>query len=174
MGAVEQAGTMRPNFVQTRLRRTLAVLGAALLIPLLHGRSPQTGAPVMPAVLTVTFAQLAACPLLDPAEDAVLPSSVRIARNRDVRVVGYMLPLKVEHGRVREFLLMRDQTGCCFGRMPTANEFIVVQADGAGLPITMDVPLTLEGTLRIAPLIFEGSFAQFYRLENARAVTSSQ
>jgi hypothetical protein len=85
-----------------------------------------------------------------------------------------MLPLKVEHGRVREFLLMRDQTGCCFGQMPAANEFIVVQADGVGLPIKMDVPLTLRGTLRIAPLIFEGSFAQFYRLENARAVTSSQ
>jgi hypothetical protein len=119
----------------------------------------------------VTFTELAACPLVadvaDPRLAAGLPAGLRAARDERVRVTGYMLPLAVEAGRTRQFLLMRNQNACCFGQMPAANEFLVVEAAAPGLPVRMDLPVAFEGRLRIAPVVSGGAVVQFYNLEEA-------
>ncbi len=119
----------------------------------------------------VTFSELAACPLVaDPAEVAAgarLTESVRVANGTQVRIAGYMLPLAVDQGRSRQFLLMRNQNACCFGQMPAANEYLVVEAPAPGLPVRMDLPVTFVGRLRVAPVVSGGAVVQFYNLEEA-------
>jgi len=126
-----------------------------------------------PATQPVTFAQLASCPLFTADRPAPLPAAIDAARDRSVVVVGYMLPLSGEEGRSREFLLMRNQNACCFGRMPEANEYLLVRA-ADGVAIHMDTPVAIEGTLRIEPIVDRDSFVQFYRLDEARLATAAR
>lgn len=118
----------------------------------------------------LTFAELAACPLVeDSAEIATgkaLTEPVRAANGAQVRIAGYMLPLAVDQGRARQFLLMRNQNACCFGQMPAANEYIVVDAPPPGLPVRMDTPVAFVGRLRVAPVVSGGAVVQFYNLED--------
>ena len=96
-----------------------------------------------------------------------MPAALRAARGGRVRLTGYMLPLTVVQGRTRQFLLMRNQNACCFGQMPAANEFLVVDTAAPGLPVRMDLPVSFEGRLRIAPVVSGGAVVQFYNLEDA-------
>ena len=72
------------------------------------------------APLKLTFGELAACPLIVPAPEAgrdawlqQLSAPIRAAEGNAVEITGYVLPLKIEGGRTRQFLLMRDQSSCC-------------------------------------------------------------
>ena len=161
------------RFCGTRARQLLTTLLFALLgyCTLTPARAAE------PATLRVTFTQLAASPLITPStsidHDAwlkQLSTTIRAAEGNRVEITGYLLPLKIEQGRTKEFLLMRDQSGCCYGKMPVANEYLVASASSAGIPATLDVPVTIRGTLRIAPLFVDGVLSQFYTLENAAGV----
>ena len=162
-----------PGAVSTRTRHAVATLFCAVLVycTLADARAAQ------PTSLRVTFAQLAASPLVAPStstdHDAwlkQLSAPIRAAEGNRVEITGYLLPLKIEQGRTKEFLLMRDQSGCCYGKMPVANEYLVASASSAGIPATLDVPVTIRGTLRIAPLFVDGVLSQFYTLEDAAGV----
>ncbi|HYP18368.1 MAG TPA: DUF3299 domain-containing protein [Opitutus sp.] len=146
------------------------MLSSALVVSQVEvaaGREPPKASPVR----VVTFSELAGFSLASGGSEPALPLSVSEARDRPVSIRGYLLPLAVEGGRAREFLVMRDQSACCYGRPPAANEFVVARTDGAGLPLTMDVPVTVHGTLRIDPLIVAGDYVQFYRLEGVRLIS---
>jgi hypothetical protein len=41
-----------------------------------------------------------------------------------------MVPVKIEKGMTTDFLLVKDQSLCCFGRMPRMNEWIGVRMAG--------------------------------------------
>ena len=148
-----------------RLFATLAIL------PFTGGVSTARAAQEKPTVLT--FAQLAACPITglvfqDPEKSASpLTESIRAAAGKQVVVTGYMLPLVMEKGRARELLLMRNTMGCCYGQTPAANEYLVIKTHATGLPVTMDIPVALQGTLRIAPVVMGGMVVEFYHLDNA-------
>jgi hypothetical protein len=119
----------------------------------------------------LTFAELAACPLVpDTAAVATgegLTEPVRAANGARIRIAGYMLPLAVSQGRSSQFLLLRNQNACCFGQMPAANEYLVVEAPTPGLPVRMDLPVALVGRLRVAPVVSGGAVVQFYNLEES-------
>ncbi len=116
----------------------------------------------------LTFAELAACPLTADtaaiATGGALNETVRAANGAQVRIVGYMLPLAVEQGRTRQFLVMRNQNACCFGQMPAANEYLVAETAAPGLPVRMDIPVSLVGRLRVAPVVSGGAVVQFFNL----------
>jgi hypothetical protein len=146
-----------------RLFATLAIL------PFTGGATVVQAAQEKPILLT--FAQLAACPLTglvfqDPAKSP-LTESIRSATGKQVVVTGYMLPLVMEKGRARELLLMRNTMGCCYGQTPAANEYLVIKINAPGLPVTMDIPVALQGTLRVAPVVMGGMVVEFYHLDNA-------
>jgi hypothetical protein len=42
---------------------------------------------------------------------------------------------------------MRDQSACCYGWMPAPTEYLVGEAVAPGIAATMDVPVTLRGTV---------------------------
>jgi hypothetical protein len=122
--------------------------------------------PVPPARLT--FALLSRTPL--EFDVSTWPAEVRSLADREVRLTGYLLPLTTAGGRTREFLLMRSQNACCFGKMPAPNEFVVVHAVEPGLAVVMDVPVTVSGLLRLNPLGPEGAVAQLFSLDAAKAL----
>jgi len=118
-----------------------------------------------PGVTRLTFSQLALTPL--GVDTSVWPEAIRVLSEREVRLTGYLLPLATEAGRTREFLLMRTQNACCFGKMPAANEFVVVRAPAPGVVVTMDVPVTVRGVLRFVPAGTPESLTQLFRIDDA-------
>ncbi len=134
------------------------------------GAALVASAAVAAEVRRLTFAELAACPLTADtaaiAAGGVLSATVRSANGGPVRIVGYMLPLAVEQGRTRQFLVMRNQNACCFGQMPAANEYLVAETAAPGLPVRMDTPVALVGRLRVAPVVSGGAVVQFFNLED--------
>jgi hypothetical protein len=103
-----------------------------------------------------------------PRVDEQIPSTVKKLDSRKVIVTGYMLPTRMESGRVTEFLLLRDQTMCCFGAQPQMNEWIVVRMAKPGMYLP-DVPRAFEGMLKVGAIEENGYMSGIYLLENARA-----
>jgi len=83
-----------------------------------------------------------------------------------------MLPTKFKDGRVTEFLLMKDQSGCCFGAMPRINEWIIVKMGAGGLAPLMDTPLTLVGRLKVGEVFEEGYLSGLYELAGERLLST--
>ncbi|MFT3830755.1 MAG: DUF3299 domain-containing protein [Opitutaceae bacterium] len=148
----------RRGFVPGRIAGALVLAASAL-----------ANAAAAEAPRRLTFAELAACPVISDAaavaSGAVLTASIRAANGEQVRLTGYMLPLAIEQGRSRQFLLLRNQNACCFGQMPAANEYVTVEAPAPGLPVRMDTPVAVVGRLRVAPIVNGGAVVQFYQLE---------
>lgn len=97
-----------------------------------------------------------------------IPDFVRKLDAKKVAVTGFMLPTKFKDGKVTEFLLMKDQSGCCFGAMPRINEWIIVKMTQGGIPPLMDVPLTLVGSLKVGEVFEEGYLSGIYQLNGER------
>lgn len=97
---------------------------------------------------------------------AGIPESVRQLNNREVSIGGFMLPLRFDKGRAREFLLLKDQNACCFGKMPRINEWVLVRAEPEGIPVAMDVPILCRGKIKVGPTVDGGVLVGLYLMEN--------
>lgn len=78
-----------------------------------------------------------------------VPAWVRTYDNQRVVLTGYMMPLQIENGRSKKFVMMRDVTTCCYGAVPNMNDYLVVTMKGPGIEVVQDVPVELLGTFRI-------------------------
>lgn len=97
-----------------------------------------------------------------------IPESIRNLNAQSVAVKGYMLPLKVEQGAVTEFLLMRDQSMCCFGTVPRINEWVSVKTIGKGVKPMMDEPVTIFGKLHVGEMRENGYLVGIYSMDGER------
>ena len=97
-----------------------------------------------------------------------IPARIRELDGRKVSVVGFMLPVRMEDGLVKEFLLVKDPMMCCYGVMPRINEWVVVRMTGKGVAPLMDVPVSFLGTLRVGELYENGYLTGIYVLEGER------
>ncbi len=97
-----------------------------------------------------------------------IPESIRKLNEQSVAVKGYMLPLKVEQGAVTEFLLMRDQSMCCFGTVPKINEWVSVKTIGKGVKPVMDEPVTIFGKLHVGEMRENGYLVGIYSMDGER------
>jgi len=105
-----------------------------------------------------------------PAETAALaaaqiPPGVRSLDGGKVVIEGFLLPVKMKKGLAVEFLLMRNQSMCCYGVAPKINEWITVQAGGDGVKPVMDQPIAVAGVLHVGPVLENGNLAGIYRLD---------
>ncbi len=103
--------------------------------------------------------------------DAQIPATIKALNNQRVTLRGFMLPLKVEDGRVTELLIMKDQSMCCYGATPKINEWVSVTIKGRGVKPVMDVPVTLFGTLRVGEQRENGYLVSIYRMDGERMET---
>ena len=97
-----------------------------------------------------------------------IPESIRKLNEQSVAVKGYMLPLKVVEGAVTEFLLMRDQSMCCFGTVPKINEWVSVKTIGKGVKPMMDEPVTIFGKLHVGEMRENGYLVGIYSMDGER------
>lgn len=103
-----------------------------------------------------------------PAKPDQIPAEIKALNEQKVAVAGFMLPVKMEEGLVKEFLLVKDPMACCYGMMPKVNEWIVVRMTGKGVQPLMDVPLTFYGKLRVGEMFENGYLTGIYLLEGER------
>ena len=128
-----------------------------------------------PDYLSVAFDVLGSYYYEIPNSDEVLKSETRRDQipvpikafdGKKVAVQGFMVPLKMEHGATKSFLIVKDQSLCCFGRMPRMNEWISVKMAGKRTTkFIPDQPVTVFGVLSVGEEIEKGEVLSVYRLE---------
>ena len=102
-------------------------------------------------------------------EKNVIPKTVRVFDKKKVALKGYMLPLKVEDGKITELLILRDQSMCCYGAVPKINEWVSVRMPkGKGVKPVMDVPITIFGTLKVGEVLENGYLVGIYEMDGDR------
>ena len=96
-----------------------------------------------------------------------LPERITRLANREVSIVGYMIPGETEGGEVADFMLVRDLASCCFGGSPMPDEWIdVVMVEGETAEYHPFLPMRTRGVLRLGGQQDEVGFAVgIYRLE---------
>jgi hypothetical protein len=104
----------------------------------------------------------------EPGKSGAVPAKVQALDGKKVCISGYMLPVKVENGLVKECLLMRNQMMCCFSRRPELNEWVVVKMKGKGVPSKMDTPIAFYGTLHVGEMFENNVFEGLYELDGEK------
>jgi hypothetical protein len=94
-----------------------------------------------------------------------VPGWVRLYDHQRVRVTGYMMPLQVENGRSKKFVIMRDVNTCCYGAVPNMNDYLVVTMKGEGVQVVQDVPVDLVGTFRIDHRYEDGYVVSLFAMD---------
>lgn len=97
-----------------------------------------------------------------------IPAWVRVYDRQRVALTGFMLPLAVENGLARKFIMMRDITTCCFGNVPNMNEYVIVTMKGAGVKPLQDVPVVLTGVFKIDEIYEGGYLTSIFQMEGDR------
>lgn len=95
----------------------------------------------------------------------LIPKTVRDFDQKRIALKGFMLPLKVEGGKVTEMLIMRDQSMCCYGAVPKINEWVSVRMLGEGVKPIMDQAVTLYGTLHVGEMRENGYLVGIYKID---------
>jgi hypothetical protein len=160
-------------------RSTNSAYRQLLFLAVLGGAGLAHGADVSPyekvgfdrlASFTFTPAETdSAKPDVPPPSGAnQIPDKIKALDQQKVAVTGFMLPVKMEGGLVKEFLLVKDPMMCCYGVMPKLNEWVVVKMVGSGVKALMDIPITFEGRLRVGEMYENGYLTGLYLLEGDR------
>lgn len=108
------------------------------------------------------------------SSDEQIPDRIKAFDKKKVAVTGFMLPVKMDNGLVKEFLLVKDPMMCCYGVMPKVNEWIVVKMTGTGVKPLMDIPITFEGTLKVGEMYEGGYLTGIYLLEGDRQAAETK
>ncbi len=148
---------------------------APLVTNITQSGSAKAPEPSSPGFSVVGFDQLASFPyeVNDTALTTTngtnipdqIPANIKAFDRQSIALKGFMLPLKVEKGLVTEMLLMRDQSMCCYGKVPKINEWVTVKMTGAGVKPVMDLPVILKGKLEVGETRENGYLTGIYRMD---------
>jgi len=94
-----------------------------------------------------------------------IPEEVRALDQKEVSVRGFMLPMKLEGKLTTEFLLLKNQGLCCYGKPPKITEWVNVRMIGKGVRTIMDEPITVCGTFHVGDVRENGDLLGVYRLD---------
>jgi hypothetical protein len=97
-----------------------------------------------------------------------LPEPIFKLDKKSISITGYMMPIKSDGQIVQEFLLVSNTMACCFGVMPSYNEFIYVKMTGPGALAVDNVPVTLYGKLSIEETWENGFFSHLYHIRGQK------
>ncbi|HZV35187.1 MAG TPA: DUF3299 domain-containing protein [Verrucomicrobiae bacterium] len=113
-------------------------------------------------------------PATDKANDQI-PARVKSLDNKKVSIRGFMLPLKVSKGVVTEFLIMKDQSLCCYGSVPKITEWVSVKTPAEhGVKSIMDEPVNIEGTLHVGAMRENGYLIGIYHMDGDKLIAPDQ
>lgn len=96
----------------------------------------------------------------EDAEYLAFPEELTRLTNREVSIVGYMIPGDMKQGEVTDFMLVRDLLGCCFGGTPMPDEWVdVIMAEGERAEYRPYLPMRVTGVLTLGGEQDEAGFA---------------
>jgi hypothetical protein len=96
-----------------------------------------------------------------------IPQPIKNLNGKKVALTGFMVPTDLKNGKTTRFLLVKDQSLCCFGRMPRMNELVSVRMnDGKAARVILDQPVTVFGKIDVGELIDKGEVESIYRLNS--------
>ena len=94
-----------------------------------------------------------------------VPGHIRKLNGTKVLLKGFMLPVETKKDKVTKFLLMADQSSCCFGKIPEPNEWVVVDMTAKeGGPILMDQLVEVGGKIEVEEKWEEGFFVGIFHI----------
>ncbi|MHC4938982.1 MAG: DUF3299 domain-containing protein [Planctomycetota bacterium] len=101
----------------------------------------------------------------NPPKDQI-PESILKLNGQKIAIRGFMMPVTQKEGRVTEFLLMKDQSACCFGVWPGMNEWIhVLMEEGQSAPMVWDIPTMVFGEFEVGEVYEKGILMSIYRMK---------
>lgn len=84
-----------------------------------------------------------------------IPPEILQLNGKKVQIEGFLYPLEIIDGKVTMGVLKKDSPACCFGKIPTLNDMIMVEIEGDGFAIsTMSVCVTW-GVLEMGDAIYK-------------------
>jgi hypothetical protein len=102
-----------------------------------------------------------------------IPESVRALDDKEVSITGFMLPTKVDAGKATEFLLLKNQSMCCYGLTPNLNEYVSVRMAGSGVTPVMDRLITVTGKLHVGEMRQSRLLVGLYQMDGDRVAAQS-
>jgi hypothetical protein len=100
-----------------------------------------------------------------PKLTSEIPQDIRALNGKEVAIKGFMLPVKQHERRVTEFILLKNQGMCCFGKAPNVNEWVQVAVEGEGFKAVLDQPVTIYGKLLVGEYRENRHALWIYRLK---------
>lgn len=99
--------------------------------------------------------------------DLEFPADLKRLDGREVSIVGYMIPGEIDRGNVRDFMLVRDLMGCCFGGAPMPDEWVdVIMEEDAKAEYRPYMPMRVTGIMTLGGEQDEAGFALgIYRMK---------
>jgi hypothetical protein len=94
-----------------------------------------------------------------------IPQDVLALNGKDVSLTGFMLPMKYEGKLTTEFLLLKNQSLCCYGKPPRITEWVNVRMARKGIKPIMDEPVTVCGIFHVGEVRQNGELLGVYRLD---------
>lgn len=133
----------------------------------------KAGPKTAPEELAITFADLNFHP---PSERKLgrdhnvrfleeAPEAIRALNGRNVRLSGFMIPIRMENTDVRECVIVPSQLNCCFGRPPRFCQLVVVRMTDKAIPPIVEQLVSFSGTLHVGDVYERGYWYTFYRLD---------
>lgn len=96
-----------------------------------------------------------------------IPQPIKNLNGKKIALQGFMVPTDLKNGKTTRFLLVKDQSLCCFGRMPRMNELVSVRmAAGKAARVIQDQPVTVFGTIDVGEIIDKGEVESLYRIDS--------
>jgi hypothetical protein len=97
-----------------------------------------------------------------------VPDWVHFYQDKPVILTGYLMPLQVENGVSKKFIIMKDVTTCCYGAVPNMNDYVVVTMKGDGVKAVQDVPVALIGVFHVAQKYENGYVTSLFQLDGEK------
>lgn len=103
-----------------------------------------------------------------------IPKWMHVYDGRMVVLTGYMMPLQLEDGLAKKFVMMKDMNTCCYGAVPKMNDYVVVQMKNTGIEAIQDIPVQLVGVLHVAEKREDGYVVSLYQMEGEKFLGPSK
>jgi len=105
-----------------------------------------------------------------------IPGHIKGLDDVDAVIVGYMMPVAVtKQGDVKEFILVKDQSLCCFGVPPAINAWVGGVTEESGpVKFYSDMPIAVFGTFDVGEETEDGYVVSLYRMNVHRVIDVRQ
>lgn len=94
-----------------------------------------------------------------------VPDWVRFYADKRVLLTGYMLPLAIEDGLAKKFIMMKDVNTCCYGSTPSMNDYAIVTMKEKGVSMIQDIPVEVVGDFKIEQNYQGGYVVSLYLMD---------